>query len=85
MVKTRFCAGLLSYFTSVALSGTGLTNEKKNKFSVKTIKSSLILENIIGFDGLINIDRVVGSEWIMPANVISCGEDVVETVFRCLI
>ena len=58
MLKTRFCAGLLSYFTSVALSGTGLTNEKKNKFSVKTIKSSLILENIIGFDGLINIDRV---------------------------
>ena len=62
VVKTRFRAGLLSYFTSVALSGTGLTNEKKNKFSVRTIKSSLILENIIGFDGLINIDRVVASE-----------------------
>ena len=30
VVKTRFCAGLRSYFTSLALDGTGLTNEKKN-------------------------------------------------------
>ena len=61
MVKARFRAGLLSYFTSLALGGTGLTNEKK-KINVKTIKSSLILENITRFDELINIDRVIASE-----------------------
>ena len=48
MLKTRFRAALLSYFRSVALGGRGLTNEKeKIKFSVKTIESSLIFENII--------------------------------------
>ena len=47
MRKTRFRAALLSYFRSVAPGGRGLTNEKKKKkFSVKTIQSSLILENI---------------------------------------
>ena len=58
---------------------------KKIKFIIKTIESSLIIENITGFDELINIDRVVASEWIMSANIISCGQDnVVETVFRLI-
>ena len=38
VVKTRFRAGLLSYFMSVALSGTGLTNEKKINLVLKLSK-----------------------------------------------
>ena len=54
---------------------------KTFKFSVKTIESSLILENIIGFDGLIGIIQGSGV-WM---NNISKQNNVVKTVFRCVI
>ena len=54
---------------------------KTFKFSVKTIESGLILENIIGFDGLIGIIQGSGV-WM---NNISKQNNVVKTVFRCVI
>ena len=54
---------------------------KTFKFTVKTIESSLILENILGFDGLIDIIQGSGV-WM---NNISKQDNVVETVFRCVI